>query len=193
MRLTCPECGAQAHMAAFCVEDDAKRLAMLVAPMEPVLGRAVLDYLGLFRPAKRSTRLARLVKLTQELTRLIDAGTVCKDERGGVRRAASPLLWAQGIEIMLAQRARLSLPLDNHNYLRGVVFGLADKLDAKAEREREESARAGRQHQVGVSGQAAPESKLQAQLAWIAQQEHLGLMSQDEVERARRAAREKYR
>jgi len=37
MRLTCPECGAQAHVAAFFVEDDGKRLAGLFAEMEPVL------------------------------------------------------------------------------------------------------------------------------------------------------------
>ena len=48
------------------------------------------------------------------------------DERNGVRRSASPAMWATGIEQMLAQRGSLTLPLENHNYLRAVVFGLAD-------------------------------------------------------------------
>jgi len=190
--MTCPECGAQAHLAAFFVEDDGKRLAGLFAEMEPVLGRAVLGYLGLFKPAKTALRLSRAVKLTQELLHLVNASTVCRDERAGVRRAASPGLWAQGIEAMLARRANLSLPLENHNYLREVVFGLADKADAAAERQREEDARAGRSRGIGVSGQAAPETKLQTQLTWIDQQLHLGTMTAAEAEQARAQAREKY-
>jgi len=190
--MTCPECGAQAHVSAFFVEDDGKRLAGLCAEMEPLLGRAVLGYLGLFKPAKNALRLSRAVKLTQELLHLVDAGTVCRDERSGVRRAATSSLWAQGIETMLAQRSSLSLPLDNHNYLRAVVFGLADKADAAAERQREEDARAGRSRGIGVSGQTAPETKLQTQLTWIAQQVHLGVMTAAQAEQARAKAREEY-
>jgi len=192
MRMTCPECGAQAHVSAFFVEDDGKRLAGLFAEMEPVLGRAVLGYLGLFKPVKTALRLSRAVKLTQELVALVNAGTVCRDERAGVRRAATPWLWAQGIEAMLAQRSSLSLPLENHNYLRAVVFGLADKADAAAERQREEDARAGRSRGMGVSGQAAPETPLQRQLAWIGQQVHVGAMSEAAARMARAKAREKY-
>jgi len=105
MRMTCPECGAQAHVSAFFVEDDGKRLAGLFAEMEPVLGRAVLGYLGLFKPGRQALRLSRAVKLTQGLLALVNTGTVCRDERGGVRRAASPGVWAQGIEAMLTRRA----------------------------------------------------------------------------------------
>jgi len=191
MRATCPACGAQAHVTAFFVEDDGKRLAALLAGMEPELGRAVLGYLGLFKPHKTALRLARAVKLVQELLVLVETGTVCRDERGGVRRAATPGLWAQGIEIMLAQRATLTLPLDNHNYLRSVVFGLADKADAAMERQREADARAGR-HRGGASPAVMPETPLQAHLAWIAQQVHLGAMTETEAEAERAKAREKY-
>jgi len=191
MRMTCPECGAQAHIAAFFVEDDGKRLAGLFAEMEPVLGRAVLGYLGLFKPAKNALRLSRAVKLVQELLHLVNAGTVCRDERGGVRRAATPGLWAQGIETVLTQRPSLTLPLDNHHYLRAVVFGLADKADAAAERQREDDARAGRQR-GGVSPVVVSETPLQTQLTWIAQQVNYGTMSEAEAEMARAQAREKY-
>jgi len=191
MRMTCPECGAQAHIAAFFVEDDGKRLAGLFAEMEPVLGRAVLGYLGLFKPAKNALRLSRAVKLTQELVALVNAGAVCRDERHGVRRAATPGVWAQGIETMLSQRASLSLPLENHNYLRAVVFGLADKADAAAERQREADARAGR-HRGGVSPAAVSETPLQTHMTWINQQLHLGAMTEAEAEIERAKAREKY-
>jgi len=191
MRMTCPECGAQAHIAAFFVEDDGKRLAGLFAEMEPVLGRAVLGYLGLFKPAKNALRLSRAVKLVQELLHLVNAGTVCRDERGGVRRAATPGLWAQGIETVLTQRPSLTLPLDNHHYLRAVVFGLADKADAAAERQREDDARAGRQR-GGVSPVVVSETPLQTQLMWIAQQVRYGAMSEEQAEHERQRAREKY-
>lgn len=45
---------------------------------------------------------------------------------------------------MLAQRDRLSLPLDPHGCLRAVVFGLADQADAAAERRKEADARVGK-------------------------------------------------
>jgi len=78
--MTCPECGAQAHVSAFFVEDDGKRLAGLFAEMEPILGRAVLGYLGLFKPNKTALRLSRAVTLTQELLNLVTAGAVCRVE-----------------------------------------------------------------------------------------------------------------
>lgn len=194
MRATCPECGAQAHLSAFFAEDDGKRLAALLADMVPELGRAVIAYLGLFKPLKSALRLARAVKLVQELVALVETGTVCRDERNGVRRPASPAMWAAGIEQMLAQRASLTLPLENHNYLRAVVFGLADKADAAVERQREEHARVGK-HLQGGSGNAAPssqESKLANQLAWITQQLQYGYFTAEEAEAERTKAREKY-
>ena len=144
MRATCPECGTQGHVAAFFVEDEGKRLAMAVAGMQPELGRAVMNYLGLFKPGKTALRLGRAAKLVDEVGQLVAAGTVCKDERTGVRRPAVAAHWVAGIETMLAQRGSMSLPLDSHNYLRAVVFGLADKADAKQERKREDDARSGR-------------------------------------------------
>ncbi|MCR6661847.1 MAG: hypothetical protein NVV60_01535 [Luteimonas sp.] len=172
MRATCPDCGAQAHVTAFFVEDDGKRLAALLGPMAPDLGRAVIGYLGLFKPAKTALRLARAVKIVEELQQLVEPGTVCNDERSGVRRPASPATWAAGIEQMLAQRTSLTLPLANHNYLRAVVFGLADKADAAAERAVEEQRRS-RTSSTGVSGTAS-DSPLVNQLKWINQMERLG-------------------
>ncbi|HZF99157.1 MAG TPA: hypothetical protein VEY92_13135 [Pseudoxanthomonas sp.] len=191
MRATCPDCGAQAHLSAFFVEDDGKRLAALLADMQPELGRAVIAYLGLFKPGKNALRLPRAVKLVQELASLINAGSVCRDERNGVRRPASPAMWANGIEQMLAQRASLTLPLENHNYLRAVVFGLADKADAASERQREESARAGRH--LGSAPPAQPkETPLERQLAWIRQQEGYGAFTPEQAEEERAKACTKY-
>lgn len=191
MRATCPDCGAQAHLSAFFVEDDGKRLAQLLAEMQPELGRAVIGYLGLFKPAKTALRMARAVKIVQELATLVAAGTVCKDERSGVRRPATPTTWAAGIETMLLQRAALSLPLDSHNYLRAVVYGLADKADAAAERQREESARGGR-HLTGASPAPSKATPYENHLAWIEQTVRSGGFSEEDAEVERQNARVMY-
>ncbi|HEY0915716.1 MAG TPA: hypothetical protein VGE33_11960 [Thermomonas sp.] len=191
---TCPHCAFQGEIEAFFVDDDGKRLAAVVAELPAECGRAVLAYLRLFKPPKTGLRTARAVKLAREVVALVAAGTVCKDERSGVRRPALPSMWAQGIEQMLAQRDRLSLPLESHGYLRAVVYGLADSVDAAAERQREADARVGKHLREGSekSVSAPVESKLQNALAYIAQQVHVGTMSQEQAETERAKAREKY-
>lgn len=194
MRATCPDCGAQGHLSAFFADDEGKRLAAVLAAMPPELGRATIAYLGLFKPAKTALRLARAVKLAEELTALANAGTVCRDERSGVRRPCTPTLWAAGIEQMLAQRASLTLPLENHNYLRAVVFGLADRADAEAERRKEELLRLGkRPGERSENAASAAETKLENHLRWVDQQVAYGHMSEEEAEAERAKARKKYR
>ncbi|RPE81828.1 hypothetical protein [Vulcaniibacterium tengchongense] len=193
---TCPHCAFQAEMEAFFTDDEGKRLAAAVAELPPECGRAVLAYLRLFKPPKTGLRMARAVKLAREVADLIAAGTVCKDERTGMRRPVAPAMWAQGIEQMLAQRDRLSLPLEGHGYLRAVVFSLADAADAAAERRREADARAGRHLSAAPPLQAPPEDprqkKLQNELDWIRQQLAYGLMEPEEAEKQCAAARVKY-
>ncbi|HEY1071239.1 MAG TPA: hypothetical protein VGE33_12005 [Thermomonas sp.] len=194
MQATCPHCAFQGEIEAFFADDDGKRLAAVVAELPAECGRAVLAYLRLFKPAKTGLRTARAVKLAREVLALVAAGSVCKDERSGVRRPASPSMWAQGIEQMLAQRDRLSLPLESHGYLRAVVFGLADSVDAAAERQREADARVGKHLRDGSEKPvpAPVESKLENALAYIAQQVHLGTMTAEQADAERRLAREKH-
>lgn len=141
---TCAACGARQPLEAGLIGEDGKRLALIVADMPPGLARALLAYLGLFKPPKTELRMSTALKRAQELQAMIAAGTVCRDERSGVRRPASAETWAAGMESMLLQRASLNLPLDGHGYLRAVVFGLADKADAKAEAQREVDRQQGR-------------------------------------------------
>ncbi len=144
MKITCPSCCAQFPIEAGLLEDEGKRLAAVVADMEPVLARAALGYLRLFRPPKTALRMARAAKILRELAELVGTGTVCRDERSGVRRRATPAMWATGIEQMLQQRSSsLQLPLSNHNYLRALVYGIADSADATNERSREKALRRG--------------------------------------------------
>ncbi len=186
MRITCPCCGEEYPVDVGFADDDGKRLAALLAEMDPVLGRAVIGYLRLFRPAKQALRTARAVKLVAELDVLVRAGTVCRDERGGVRRPATPAHWAEGIEQMLAQRERLTLPLTTHHYLRAIVFGLADQADAAAERQREETVRRGQHRSAGGN------TDLYYALSRIQGEVDLGLIDASEAERRRAAARKEH-
>lgn len=191
IRITCPSCGTDFPVEAGLIEGDAKRLAAVLAGMDPLLGRSTLQYLGLFKPPKTSLRLSRAVKLVAELADLADAGTVCRDERSGVRRPATPALWAAGIEQMLVQRDRLELPLANHHYLRAIVYGLADHADAAAERQREETLRQGRHRSsgTGVSPPQPREDPLQNAVAYLHQLHSYGQI--DDAERDRRIAEAK--
>lgn len=194
MRATCPHCAFQAEIEAFFADDEGKRLAAVAAELPPECGRAVLAYLRLFKPVKTGLRPARAVKLAREVADLVAAGHVCKDERSGVRRPASPAMWARGIEQMLAQRDRINLPLESHGYLRAVVYGIADSADAAQERQIEADARVGK-HLQGTSD-ADPrrhqESPLADALAYIVQQLRFGAITEAEAEQQTAAARKRH-
>lgn len=194
MHVTCPSCSDSFPLAAGFAEPDGKRFGMLLAGMEPALGRAVLEYLSLFSPAKQRLRLAKAVRLVAELEAMVKEGTVCRDERAGIRRPCSIAQWVAGIEQMLEKRAALTLPLGNHNYLRSVVFGIADQASTEAEVRREASARSGRStpRGTGVSPPQPREDPLRNELAWLDQMHSYGQLSDEEYDQKRAAAYERF-
>lgn len=194
MHVTCPTCSDSFPIVAGFLEADGKRFGMLLASMDPTLGRATIDYLSLFTPAKQKLRLSRAVKIVAALDALVREGTVCRDERQGVRRPASASHWVAGMEQMLEQRARLTLPLLNHHYLRSVVFGIADQAAAGEEQQREQNARAGRSRTgTGISPPAPPEDPMKRDLKYIDQLREYGQLSDEEwdVKRAETIAKYK--
>lgn len=191
MRVTCPNCCESYPIDAGFADDDGKRLAALFAGIEPVLGRAAISYLRLFRPVKSALRTSRAIRLVEELLDLVRPGTVCRDERGGLRRPAPPAVWAAGIEQLLAAPGKLTLPLSNHHYLRAVVYGLADQADAAAERQREADARVGTRR-GGPSDATVRETPLQVELAFLRDQLRLGAIDQTTHDDRAGAARIKH-
>ncbi|NII74228.1 hypothetical protein FHW84_002813 [Dyella sp. SG562] len=190
MHLTCPSCSDSFPIAAGFLEPDGKRFGMQLAGMEPALGRAVIEYLALFSPAKQRLRLSKAVRLVAELDALVKEGSVCRDDRAGMRRPCSTSQWVNGIEQMLEKRSALTLPLANHNYLRSVVFGLAEQAGAQAEIRREADARAGRppSRGTGVSPPQPREDPLQNELAYLDQLHSYGQLSDAEYDEKRAAA-----
>lgn len=174
----CPSCGFSGEIEAFLIEPEAKRAIARVAALEPAIGKLVGPYLRLFANGKRGVQLRRAVALIDELAALVDAGEVCRDERVGVRRPASPAMWAAGMEQMIGQPP--SGPLKNHHYLRAIVFGLADSADAQAERAREQNARTGRR--VSGAETRVVDDPVTIALSWTRQQMELGGMTQEEAD-----------
>ncbi len=173
----CPACSYRGDLEGFLVEVEARRAIASVAALDPAVGRVLPAYLRLFSSGKRGIQLRRAVKLIDELVVLIEAGGVCRDERVGVRRPATPAMWAQGIERMLAEPP--SGPLQNHHYLRAVVFGLADQVDAQAERQREEDARAGRRTEPAPR---CTDDPVRNAMAYARQMVEFGRFTKDEAE-----------
>jgi hypothetical protein len=194
MRATCPDCGATGHIAAFFADDDGKRLVAAVVDLPAELQRPALGYLGLFKPAKNALSVPRATRLVQELQQLVATGTVSRDDRTGLRRQAAPTMWAEGIEQMLTNRNGLTLPLANHNYLRAVVFGIADQADARAERAQEQQRQTGQHRTTNnpAKREQTPRERYENHVAWLRQQHSYGASTREELDHAIAEARARY-
>lgn len=127
---------------------EARKTMQAIVSLPHQVATEILGYLGLFRPAQRALSWKAALRIMQELSVLIDSGQV--RVQGKPPRPCPPEIWATGMRQMVAQRGSISRPLHNHNYLRQIVWQLADKLDADLEarhcqEERNGNARAERQ------------------------------------------------
>ncbi|MFC0349714.1 hypothetical protein [Undibacterium danionis] len=117
------------------INHDAARSAIAAAMgMDLTLGKALVQYLALFRPSKRSLSFDRVAALLEELVPMVQAGKVT---RNGQHYAAPRESWKLAIETVLASRGTLQLPLKSHGYLLAVLIGAAEKLEAKLEQAKE--------------------------------------------------------
>ena len=100
----------------------------------PELAKPLQRYLSLFRPRARALAWARGRKLLGELVGAIEAGAINRHGRDWPAPAAT---WVTAIEVILAKRETLQLPLKSHGYLLEIISGHADKAEAGIERDRE--------------------------------------------------------
>ncbi|ARO88144.1 hypothetical protein EBAPG3_010360 [Nitrosospira lacus] len=127
------------------------REAVITALQLPApLGKLIVQYLALFRPAQRQLSFDRVNTILNELLPMISSGKI---ERNGRIWAAPTETWRIGIEEMLAKRDKLTLPLKGHGYLLTIIAGYTDKAEAKAEAKSEDR-RAGR---TAIGGQIGKE------------------------------------
>jgi hypothetical protein len=105
----CPTCHAHIQLEAVCQDDAGRELLALLAGLEADLGRALVAYIGLFRPASRDLTNDRALRLAQE---------VLRDFAPGERLSAALAATVESI------RAKGGAQLRNHNYLRIVLEGM---------------------------------------------------------------------
>lgn len=140
MRLTCPNCYETLSLAAL-IEHDAAREAIKLALEFPApLGKQLLQYASLFKPAQRALSMDRFASILNELLPMIKAAQI---ERNGRAWPAPQAYWSQAFETMMQSRDKLTLPLKSHGYLLEILAGYANKAEGKAEQKSEQGRKYG--------------------------------------------------
>lgn len=147
MRLTCPACRAEMDLDVLLSHEEGRHVLANIVTLGVPLGAQLLRYVGLFRPGKRALAMGRTLALLAEIWPDMQRGAI---NRKGRDWATTPEMWSQAIEQLLASRDKgsLTLPLTSHGYLYEVLCGLADKVEAQLERDRQADQRS-RAHIAG--------------------------------------------
>lgn len=128
----CMICGYRAPITAFLEAAGNVDLVPEFIKIPQELQTPFCRYLALFKPSSgRQLQPSKSLRLTKEMVALVSKGYVSR--RGKVDRPCPPSVWVRGIEKMLEQVDGLELPMETHNYLRKVVYQLADQADAGRE------------------------------------------------------------
>ena len=132
MKMTCPSCGAVASADAWENDVIIREAVQLVTSLPDPIPKVFFGYLSLFRPGRRALSWKKVLRLSREISTLAAAGHI--QVQGKVARPCTPRHWYAGMEQMVERRQSLALPLKNHNYLRQIVWQLADQDDSARER-----------------------------------------------------------
>jgi hypothetical protein len=129
----CGRCGYRAPVSSFIeAAGDGEILAEYIK-LPQVVQQPFYKYLSLFRPLSGcALQQTKTLRLTHEMVALVAKEYVSEKNRPD--RACPPYFWAMGMERMMEMADRLTLPMKNHNYLRSIVYQLADQADAGRER-----------------------------------------------------------
>ncbi|MGB1762987.1 hypothetical protein [Alloalcanivorax xenomutans] len=111
----CPICHARLDLEAMVQDDAGRELLAIMARLEPELAKALIQYLGLFRPAKSDLSNARAAKLAAEVLFL--------DSTSLMREAL--LETVQGMRVK--QQDGTFKRLQNHRYLESVLTSLRSR------------------------------------------------------------------
>lgn len=139
MRLRCSVCGAEQSLETV-VNDVAARKALAEALSLSPHGLAIVAYLALHRPKKRSLSWRRVEALLGELNPAITSGVIRRRARDW---PIHPDAWAPGFEAVLQARdnGKLALPLKSNAYLFETVISHSERLRGTAELRRDEEQR----------------------------------------------------
>lgn len=117
------------------------------------LGKLLVQYLSLFRPAQRQLSFDRVASILNDLLPMIDEAKV---ERNGRIWSAPQDYWAMALTEMINKRDNLTLPLKSHGYLLAIIEGYGSKAEAKQESSTEQQ-RGGRTQTGSVAHKSVDE------------------------------------
>lgn len=139
MKLTCPACGSTSSLDAL-IGHEAARSSLVLALEQTPVGKRLIRYIALFRPAQRQLSWDRVAALLGEL---LDMTRDARIERHGRVWAAPAEAWVAAIDEIMTRRDenKLTLPLKSHGYLLEIITGQAGKVEAAAETRKEAGAR----------------------------------------------------
>lgn len=142
MKCKCPACGAVASLDVLVAHEGAREAILTALQLPESLGKVVIQYLGLFRPAKRDLSFDRVNSLLADLLPALRENRIRHKGRDWV---VTREMWRAGMEAMLVSRdaGKLLPPLPNHNYLYAVLASMVDKTEAQAEQRREDQRQRG--------------------------------------------------
>lgn len=119
MITTCPVCAASMSLDALMAHEETREYIRKIFSIDARLGRRVIFYLGLFRPAKtKKLTPLRMASLLGDLYPDIQAQKI---SRNGHEHKATVEAWLWAIEQVLVVRETLILPLKGHGYLYEVL------------------------------------------------------------------------
>lgn len=103
----CPACHAHLDLSTLVQDEAARELLALMAGLDAEIGRALVLYLGLFKPAKQDLRWDRALRLCREALAL----------------SPYPTVLARAIEdtVEAIRSKGGALPIRDHAYLRKVI------------------------------------------------------------------------
>lgn len=140
MRLTCPGCGAEYTLDVLIAHEGAREALVEAMGMNLALGKRLVQYLGLFRPAQRQLTMDRVAKILKEISPDIKAARITRHGRTWSIPMDS---WALALEEIVAKRDKLNLPLKSHGYLYEMLIAAADKHESGLEHQTEARRRSG--------------------------------------------------
>lgn len=135
MKMTCPACGSLSSLDALLGNEGAREAVMAALAMPAPLGKLMVQYLGLFRPAQRQLSFDRVANLLNELLPMVAAARI---ERSGRTWSAPQDYWSMALTEMIAKRDNLTLPLKSHGYLLAIIEGYGQKAEGKQEGKHED-------------------------------------------------------
>ncbi|MCG9722132.1 hypothetical protein [Shewanella sp. Isolate7] len=111
----CHVCHSTLHLDALVQDEAARELLALLTPLDGGLARALVSYMGLFRPEKSDLSWKRALKLATEALALTS-------NRDWLRAALEDTVQKLREARQTGQRRSLT----NHNYLKKVLQGISD-------------------------------------------------------------------